>query len=81
MKTMPEQNFSAEESLQLIQSMIIKAKQHVSGRAIYFLLWGWAAFAACIGQFLLKVDGIRKTLPCVADYFSVPLSDHLLFHS
>jgi hypothetical protein len=79
MKTMPEQNFSAEESLQLIQSMIIKAKQHVSGRAIYFLLWG--CFCCLHWTVFIEGDGIRKTLPCVADYFSVPLSDHLLFHS
>lgn len=55
MKSMPDRNFSAEESLHLIQSMINKAKQDASGRTFYFLLWGWAAFIACAVQFVLKV--------------------------
>ena len=55
MESLPEKNFSAEESLQLIQSMISKAKESISGQTFYFLLWGWAAFAACLGQFILKV--------------------------
>lgn len=55
MKPGPAQNFSAEDSLQLIQNMISKAKQEISGQSFYFLLWGWSAFIACVGQFVLKV--------------------------
>jgi hypothetical protein len=80
MNPIPEQNFSAEDSLQLIQSMISKAKQQISDQTIYFLLWGWAAFAACLGQFLLSISGYEKhylvwliTIPCIflTIYFSV----------
>jgi len=51
---MIEENFSPEESLQLIQSMINKTKRGMSDNGIYFLVWGWLTFIACIGQFLLK---------------------------
>ncbi len=52
---MSEEKFSPEQSLQLIQSMIDKAKQDISENWFYFLLWGWITFTAIIGQFLLKV--------------------------
>lgn len=51
---MQEEKFSPEQSLQLIQSMISKTKQQMSDNSIYFLVWGWLAFLACIGQFILK---------------------------
>ena len=55
MKPIPPQNFSPEDSLQLIQAMIDKTRQDISIQSPYFLLWGWFTFAGCIGQFLLKV--------------------------
>lgn len=51
---MPEEKFSPEESLRLIQSMISKTRQHMSDNSIYFLVWGWLTFIACTGQFVLK---------------------------
>jgi hypothetical protein len=51
---MAEEKFSPEQSLQLIQSMISKTKQSMSDNSIYFLVWGWLTFIACIGQFVLK---------------------------
>ena len=51
---MAEENFSPEQSLQLIRSMIGKAKQGISDKSIYFLVWGWLTFIACTGQFVLK---------------------------
>lgn len=51
---MTEENFSPRESLQLIQSMISKTREDISANAIYFLVWGWLAFIACVGQFVLK---------------------------
>jgi hypothetical protein len=51
---MAEENFSPQESLQLIQSMIAKTRRDMSDNSIYFLLWGWVTFAACAGQFILK---------------------------
>lgn len=50
-----EENFSPQDSLQLIQSMITKAKANLGESRFYFLLWGWVAFLAIILQFLLKV--------------------------
>lgn len=52
---MQEENFSPQQSLQLIQSMITKAKANFSENRFYFLLWGWVAFSCIIGQFVLKV--------------------------
>ena len=51
---MTEENFSPEQSLQLIRSMIDKTKQSISDDSMYFLVWGWITFIACTGQFLLK---------------------------
>jgi len=51
---MAEENFSPQQSLQLIQSMISKTKQDISDNSIYFLVWGWITFIACTGQFVLK---------------------------
>jgi hypothetical protein len=51
---MPEENFSPQESLQLIQSMIEKTKKDMGDNSKHFLLWGWVTFAACTGQFILK---------------------------
>lgn len=51
---MEEKNFSPEQSIQIIQSMINKTKQEISDNGIYFLVWGWITFVACTGQFILK---------------------------
>jgi hypothetical protein len=51
---MIEEKFSPKESLQLIQSMIDKTREDISNNAIYFLVWGWIIFIACVGQFVLK---------------------------
>jgi hypothetical protein len=51
---MTEENFSPEQSLQLIESMISKTKRNMSNNSIYFLVWGWITFLACTGQFVLK---------------------------
>jgi hypothetical protein len=41
MKPIQSQNFSPEESLQLIQTMIDKTRQDISAQSPYILLWGW----------------------------------------
>ena len=51
---MTEENFSPQDSLRLIQSMIAKTKQDISDSSIHFLVWGWITFIACTGQFILK---------------------------
>jgi hypothetical protein len=50
-----EDNFSPQQSLELIQSMIAKTKQNLGSNRTYFLLWGWVSFLAILGQFVLKV--------------------------
>jgi hypothetical protein len=51
---MEKENLSPQESLALIQTMIDKTRNNMCNNSIYFLLWGWVTFVACIGQFLLK---------------------------
>lgn len=50
-----EENFSPQESLMLIQTMINKTKGNLGRNRFYFLLWGWYTFLALILQFILKV--------------------------
>lgn len=50
---MSEENFSPEQSLQVIQSMIEKAKNQFSENGHLYLLWGWVIFIASVGQFIL----------------------------
>jgi hypothetical protein len=52
---MQTDNFSPQQSLQIIQAMIEKAKDSVADKSFYFLLWGWLVFAASLIQFVLKV--------------------------
>jgi hypothetical protein len=49
-----QENFSPEESLQLIQTMIAKTRKDLGNNSTHFLLWGWVTFAGCTGQFILK---------------------------
>lgn len=51
---MTEENFSPQESIQLIHSMINKTKKNMSDNSIHFLVWGWITFIACVSQFILK---------------------------
>ena len=51
---MEKENFSPQESLRLIQTMIEKTRQDMGNDTGYFLLWGWITLVACVGQFVLK---------------------------
>jgi hypothetical protein len=46
---------SVEESLEIIETMINKAKNTVADNSFLFLLWGWLVFIASITQFILKI--------------------------
>lgn len=50
---MTEERFSPEQSLELIGSMINKAKGRFSENGHLYLLWGWAVFICSIVQFIL----------------------------
>ena len=52
---MEEENFSPQQSLQVIQSMIDKTREELSGNSIYFLVWGWLVFIGCLLQYFLLV--------------------------
>jgi hypothetical protein len=49
------ENFSPEESLEIIKTMISQAKNSVADKSFYFLLWGWLVFIAATLQYILKV--------------------------
>jgi hypothetical protein len=51
---MVNENFSAERSLEIIQTMIEKTRKSFSDKSQYFLLWGWTVMIGCLGQFVLK---------------------------
>jgi hypothetical protein len=50
---MQEENISGIEGLQVIQSMINKAKNQFSESGHLYLLWGWVVFVCSIAQFIM----------------------------
>lgn len=50
-------DFSPQESLQLIRSMIEATKSSISDKSHFFLLWGWATLVGCLLQYYLLVIG------------------------
>jgi hypothetical protein len=50
---MNSENFSAEDSLRVIQSMIEKTKTDMKNNGFYFLMWGWLVFIAALLNFIL----------------------------
>jgi hypothetical protein len=51
---MEQENFSPQDSLKLIQTMIAKTRRDMGDNRNQFLLWGWITFTAFIAQFVLK---------------------------
>lgn len=49
----PESNFTPQESLQLIESMINRAKDKYAEDGSMYLMWGWLVFICSLAQFLL----------------------------
>ena len=50
---MQDENFSPQESLRLIESMINQAKNRFSEDGFLYLLWGWAVLVCSTAQFVL----------------------------
>ena len=50
-----EKDFSPQESLQLIRSMIETTRHSISDSSHYYLLWGWATMIGCLLQYFLLV--------------------------
>ena len=51
----PDTDFSPQESLQLIRSMIETTRNSMSDSSHYYLLWGWATMIGCLIQYFLLV--------------------------
>ena len=52
---MAEENFSPEQSLQVIRSMLERVKQDFSENSFFLLLWGWLVLSAALIQYILMV--------------------------
>lgn len=50
---MEDDNFSPQQSLQLIESMINRAKDKFAEDGFMYLVWGWMVFICSFCQFLL----------------------------
>jgi hypothetical protein len=57
---MHEEQFSPQDSLKLIDSMIQQAKNRFTENGFLYLLWGWLIFFCAIGHFiLLQLDWFK----------------------
>ena len=56
----PEIKLSAEQSIELITTMIRAAKGRVQRNSFYFLLWGWVVAVAYVGVFILSKAGVEQ---------------------
>lgn len=54
---MNDKNLTHDESLQIIQSMILTAKNRITENGFHFLLWGILVIIASITQYVLLVSG------------------------
>lgn len=52
---MDEKDLSPEQSLELIQSMIGRARKRYTDNSFFFLLWGWITLVASLTHFYLGV--------------------------
>src|SRR5436305_10483539 len=48
-----ENDFSPQQSLQLIESMINRAKDKFADDGLMYLVWGWLVFICSLVQFIL----------------------------
>lgn len=58
---MHEENFSPEQSLKIIQTMIEKTKNDFLDVSFYYLFWGWLVFVAALGQYILISISFAKS--------------------
>lgn len=55
---MTEKELNQQESLQLIDQMIKRAKKNASDSSFHFLVWGILVIIASVAQFLMLINGI-----------------------
>lgn len=54
---MENENFTPEQSLQLINKMITEVKQELHDNGFFFLFWGWLVFISAIANYtLMKME-------------------------
>jgi len=63
-------NLSAEQSLDIITSMIRQAKGNARKNSFYFLLWGWVVALANLGMFTLGQLGYPR--PYIVWFITIP---------
>lgn len=68
---MKEENFSREESFNIIAKMISQAKNEYSDRGDGWLLWGWLLFAASTVSAVLNHLTLSKYIPWVWDAMGI----------
>jgi hypothetical protein len=71
-----DKDFTPQESLQLIRSMIETTKSSISDKSHFFLIWGYVTVAGCLLQYLLMV--IVQYKHHYFAWFVTPVA--LLFH-
>lgn len=54
---MNDKNLTHDESLKIIQSMIITAKNRITENGFHFLLWGILVIIASITEYVLQITG------------------------
>ncbi len=70
-KNMEEKELSPQESLDLIQSMIGRARQRFTDNSFYFLLWGWVVMLASVTHYVV-VEYTNFDRPYIGWALTVP---------
>jgi hypothetical protein len=73
------ENLSAQQSLDIITSMIDQAKGNVQRNSFYFLLWGWVVVLANLGMFTLSI--LHYKHPYIVWVITIPAWLYTLYHS
>ncbi|HEY9047697.1 MAG TPA: hypothetical protein VIN08_17445 [Ohtaekwangia sp.] len=73
----PSENLSAQQSLEIITSMIHQAKGNVQQNSFYFLLWGWVVALANLGMFILSLQEYRH--PYIVWIITIPAWIYTLY--
>lgn len=74
-----DKDFTPQESLQLIRSMIESTKSSISDRSHFFLLWGYATFIGSITQYYLLAILHSKYHPLAWLITPIAIMLHVIF--
>jgi len=79
MNTDIENNFSPQQSLQLIESMINRAKDKFAEDGFMYIIWGWLVFGCSLLQFVL-LHIFHYAQHYIVWLATIPLFIYLYFH-